>query len=95
MYDFYMPVSKDSLKMFLEPVSVIMKRNTYIGGRASVTGLLAQNSSTTKRPVRARYFEKFLKLQNYTSRSLTYPIKFENHLDGRGIKELFENECPE
>ena len=65
IYDFFMP-DKDSIKIFLEPVSVILKRNTYIGGRASVTGLLASKFDESKRPVRARYFEKFLKLQNYT-----------------------------
>ena len=94
MYDFYMP-TKDSLKMFLEPVSVIIKRNTYIGGRASVTGLLAQKFADSERPVRARYFEKFLKLQNYTQSVADIPYKFENHLDARGIKELFQLECPE
>ena len=85
MYDFYMPVSNNSLKMFLEPVSVIFKRNTYIGARASVTGLLAQRFFDNKKPVRARYFEKFLKLQNYTFSVADIPFKFENHLDARGI----------
>ena len=59
IYDFFVPESKESLKIYLEPVSVIIKKNTYIGGRASVTGLLASKFFNSGRPVRARYFEKF------------------------------------
>ena len=59
IYDFFVPENENSLKIYLEPVSVIMKKNTYIGGRASVTGMLASNFVKRGRPVRARYFEKF------------------------------------
>jgi hypothetical protein len=59
IYDFFLPEDENSLKIYLEPVSVIMKKNTYIGGRASVTGMLASKFFKSGRPVRARYFEKF------------------------------------
>ena len=59
IYDYFLPEDENSLKIYLEPVSVIMKKNTYIGGRASVTGMLASKFFKNGRPVRARYFEKF------------------------------------
>jgi hypothetical protein len=97
IYDFFLPVDKTSLQIYLEPVSVLVKKNTYIGGRASVTGMLAQKFFDSGRPVKARYFEKFLKLQEYTRSVADLPYKFENHLDGRSVKQLFKdkNGCPE
>ena len=62
-----------------------------------MAGLLAKYFVDAKRPVRARYFEKFQKLQGYARTITDIPFKFENHLDGRGIKIMFSDEeiCPE
>jgi hypothetical protein len=59
LYDFYIPVKESAIIMFLEPVSAIVKKNTYISSKASVAGLLARYFVKAKKPVRARYFEKF------------------------------------
>ena len=59
LYDFYIPVKESAIVMFLEPVSAIAKKNTYISSKASVAGLLARYFVKAKKPVRARYFEKF------------------------------------
>jgi hypothetical protein len=97
LYDFYIPVKRDAIRMFLEPVSAIIKKNTYISNKASVAGLLAKYFVDAERPVRARYFEKFQKLQGYARTIADIPFKFENHLDGKGIKIMFQDAeiCPE
>jgi hypothetical protein len=57
IYDFFSPVKENSIRIFLEPVSAIIKKNRYISNKASVAGLLAKYFVKAKRPVRARYFE--------------------------------------